>query len=572
MSEYSFGIDLGTSTSEISYLVGGKPVPISDPHTKSPIVPSVVALDRRGQVLVGQSALDDGLPQETIREAKRKMGADHRFKLGDQSLLPEEVAAKVLEKLKSIAKTSLGVEVNEAVITVPAYFTDLERRATMRAAHLAGITPLRLISEPVAAALAYGIERLDEHGMLLVFDFGGGTLDVTIIEMIAGVLDVKATDGDSELGGKDIDEALMEFATQKAGRGLPARGSISWEPLKKKLESAKKSLSEIASVSVHVEALEYEGTIYDLDLDITRDEFEDVIKPIIDKAAIKVQGALDKAGVDKRDVTHLLMVGGTSYIPAIRNAIEKRFGWVSDAKVIDRDLAVTLGAAISAGLKSGEIDTRTSVVVQDSATHRMGIRSLGVVGEQAMSLFSEMIPANASVPWVRTERYHLLRLDQDMVEIQVLQDVKGNAVLAADATETGASGIIRDIPPSTTPEPRSLDIEFRYDENHIIEVTGKVVGIDRAVAFHVNKALLNPDPLTTMGSSQPADINWTSSPLAGRNAPLIKRAEQVLQESPLSGELVEAALVSLKTAVASGDHEETQAAREKLADLLADID
>lgn len=570
MSDIAFGIDLGTSTSEVSYIKDGRPVAINDPHTKSPIVPSVIGLDRKGKFVTGQEALDKALPNAKIRESKRRMGTDERYSLGGHSLLPEDAAALILRKMKDNAEQALGIPMNRAVITVPAYFDDLPRRATERAARLAGTEPIRLISEPVAAAMAYGIERLEEEGRLLVFDFGGGTLDVTIIEMISGVLDVKATDGDKELGGKDMDEALMRFAVERAGFAMPAEGTDEWEALKKEAERTKKDLTAQTTTDIFIPSFQTRnGEVLDLDVEVSRAEFESLIEPFVERALAKIEGSLTKAKIGKERVERLLLVGGTCYIPKVRESVESFFGLKAEPGV-DPDLAVSLGAAISAGLKTGAVDARTSVVLQDAATFRLGTRVLERVGEHLMPMFGELMPANASIPWVRKEKYSLLTLEQDEVAVHVLQDRTGRARLADDAIPTGAIGVIKDIPPSTTDEPRAVDIELRFDESQIIRITAKVVGIDREVVIQLNTDQVHPDPLQVLGSANVVDTLWEKSPLAGRNAPLIKRAESVLATKPDNGEHIEMALAYLKAAVASDNPTKTQEARERLTDLLVD--
>lgn len=569
MSEYAIGIDLGTSTSVVSFIQNGRPVSISDPQTKTPIVPSVVALNRRGDLVAGQTAIDDGMPDAKIREAKRHMGETAEIMLGSHSLLPEDVAALVLKKIKDNAEIALGTEITKAVITVPAYFDDLPRKATERAARKAGIEPIRLISEPVAAALAYGLDRLDDEGMLLVFDFGGGTLDVTVIDMLAGVLEVKATDGDKALGGKDMDELLIEFAVRKAGLGVPIQGTKELDSLKKEVERAKKTLSSQTTADIYVPSFQVtDGNVIDLDIQIDRAEFESLIAPLITRALDKVQGSLEKAKVSKSQIQRLLLVGGTCYIPRVREAVESFFALKGEPGV-DPDLAVSMGAAISAGLKSGAIDSKTSVIVQDAATFRMGTGVLATVGDQLMLVFSELMPANAAIPFVRTKRYHLLSLDQDTVEIDVLQDRSGKAALAADAIPTGAIGVIKDIAPSTTDEPRAIDIEFKLTENQTIEVTGKVIGIDRMVTLHLFGDQARLDPLQSLGGPSVVETLWEKSPLASRNASLIKRTETLLATKPPHTEVIEAALVELKSAIAANQPDQAQDARERLTDLLA---
>jgi len=569
MNQLAFGIDLGTSTSEICFVVNGRPMPINDVYlgNRTPVVPSVVALALDGQeLLVGQRAIDEGDAQHKVREAKRRMGEDFRFGLGLHELLPEEVAALVLRYMAYLGKMATGEDVTEAVITVPAYFDDLPRRATEQAAILAGIRPLRLISEPVAAALAYGIDRLDEEQMLLVFDFGGGTLDVSLIDMFSGVLDVRATDGDKALGGKDMDALVMARVTSATGFEVPVEGTSAYDALKKAVESAKKSLTTADSTLIYLS--HFDGR-RDLEYTLTRAEFNTIIDPLLDRAISRIQACMQKARIDKSKVGKLLLVGGTCYIPYVIERVETFLG-VKSEEGVDRDLAVAMGAAISAGLKIGAVDQH-SLVVQDASTFRLGVDCFEWVGDREMLVFSELMPAGASIPYVKTNRFNLGSLEQDQVMFSVLlADGTGN-LLAEDAKHTGASGVIRDIPPSTTGEPRSVDVELRYDENHIIRVSARVVGIDRECVVQLNSNQFANDPLSSMSASNSVVTLWEQSPLADRNANLIRRAEDVISRGPTQTELIEAALEDLKNAVARNDAAQTQKARERLTGILADL-
>lgn len=570
MSEKSFGIDLGTSTSIISYIQDGRPVAIADPISKTPIVPSIVGLTRRDQLVIGQAALDEALPGQTIREAKRSVGSNEVFQLGEHRLSAIEISSLILRKMKQVADSTLGVDLQEAVITVPAYFDDIPRRATEQAAIAAGIKPLRLISEPVAAALSYGIDRLNQEGILLVFDFGGGTLDVTILEMFSGVLEVKTTDGDKELGGKDIDEAIISHVANKVGFPVPEKRSASWEPVKVAVERAKKALSSAVSHDIYLPSIESGNSINDWDTTISTEELDQVVEPIIEKALNKIDSALKKGGISKGQITNLLLVGGTCWMPSVRKAVQDYIGLEAESGV-DPDMAVSLGAAISAGLKMGDIDSESSVVLQDASTYRLGTSAVSEVGSQYMLMFSELMPANSPIPFVRTQRYHMMRLDQDEVNIDVLQDRSGEAVFAEQAIATGASGVIKDIPPSTTDEPRAVDIELRFDESQIIRVTGKVVGIDKSVTIQLNSDVTHANPLDTMNTDTSIEVLWESSPLATRNSSIIKRAERLISEGHEKAEMIEARLSSLKNSIAENNPDSTQEAREQLTSLLADI-
>lgn len=350
---------------------------------------------------------------------------------------------------------------------------------------------------------------------------------------------------------------------------MAAEGTTAWESLKNATERAKKKLSTSPRADIHVLSFEVKGgDTVDLDVEITQSEFEGLIEPLIDRSLEKIEGCLKKAGVKKESIERLLLVGGTCYIPRVRSAVEGLFGLKAETGV-DPDLAVSLGAAISAGLKTGNLDSSSTPIVQDVATYRMGTSCLTPVGGQIKRVFSELMPANAAVPFFSKERFTLLTTEQDVVLIDVLQG-NDKTFYAEDAIPTGAIGEIVDIPPSTTGEPRSIDIELRYDESHVIRVTAKMVGIDRSLTLVLHADQIGDDPLKAMGAGSVVSDLWEKSPLATKNASLIKRAEVVLQGKPNNGEHIEAALIELKDAVARNSQDSAQEARERLVDLLSD--
>ena len=573
MNRVAFGIDLGTSTSVVSYIHNDRPVTINDPKSKSPIVPSIVALSARDDtLLVGNDALGKVDPATVVREAKRYMGTDHEFAVGANILTAPQVAALVLRKLKENAEQITGYKLTEAVITVPAYFDDLPRRATELAANLADIKTLRLISEPVAAATAYGLDKLSDQAMLVVFDFGGGTLDVTIIELLAGVLEVKATHGNKELGGKDIDDAFMRYVTDRANVPFPVAGTLYFELLKREVEKAKKDLSVDRSSDIILDQCRDSATgrTFDIDVQVTREQFNAVIQPIIDRAVDCVTVALDKAGVGRGEINRLLLVGGTCYTPKVRESIESMFALKAEAG-LDPDLAVSQGAAISAGLKVGAIEADDAVIVQDAATYRIGTTILTEVGSQRMAKFAELMPANAKVPFMRKQRYTLLNCTQDECEIDVLIDPKGTAIFPEDAQQTGAVGMLTDIPPSPTGEPWAIDVEITYDENHIVQVEAKVVGLDKQLTLKLNQSEFVANSLRSIELHNTVSELWNNAPQAARNAALIKRAESLASKHPASSEKIEAIVDDLKRAIADDSENRIHDARVRLAQFLESI-
>lgn len=564
------GIDLGTSTCAAARIVSGRPSPILDPMTKSPLVPSIIGLNIRGELIAGAAAAEEVNPAAILRETKRRMGDDYQFSLGEYKLSPSEAGAVMLRQIADNVELGTGTRPSKVVVTVPAYFSDIQRRATTDAVHLAGLSLIRLISEPVAAAMAYGIDKLEDEAKLLVFDFGGGTLDVSICELFGGVLEVKATDGDDKLGGKDIDTAIITYLIEANGYPSLNESSVDFEKVKRVVENAKKRLSSEESVRVFAAQVASPSGVADWDASLTRSQLEQIVEPIISKAIATIDRALGKAGIRIGDLDRLLLVGGTCYMPLIKKRVQAYIGLKAEQD-LDPDLAVSFGAAISAGLASGAISRKHSVLTQDAATYRMGTGVLEQVGSHYMLGFSELMPANAPIPFSRTQRYHLLTLEQDSVDIEVYQDPSGKAQLAHDAVPTGAVGVIKDIPPSTTQEPRVVDVTFTYDENHIIQVNAKVVGLNRECTVQLNKDSVSPNPLEVRLRDSDLETLWENSPISARNTPIIKKAQELVDAAGDGLPTLDAALAKLKLAVASNDKEAAADARRIVTDIIAGL-
>ncbi|MEJ5169908.1 MAG: Hsp70 family protein [Fimbriimonadales bacterium] len=573
--ELAFGIDLGTSTSIVSVLRDGKPFAIPDPLTKTPIVPSIVGLNRRGELEAGEAALRATTdPTKLIREAKRSMGTDDRFTLGAHALSAEEVGALVLKKMAAVAESYLGVPLRKAVITVPAYFGDLERRATLRAAELAGIEAIRLISEPVAAAAAFGLDNLHYEGTVLVFDWGGGTLDVTILEMIEGVLEVKASHGDKMLGGKDIDAVLVEHALAEFRRqypnAQPTKNAL--ELLKRSCESAKKQLTESNSADIVVENFAAsEGDTVELCVTVTRSEFDRMIRPLIDRALQTVDEALRKANLQKNDIQQVLLVGGTTYTPSIREAVVRHMGRPALSGV-DPDLAVSHGASISAALALGVIDPKSdqSLVIADCNTHGLGARILHVDEYRAYHVYDELIPPNTPIPYFTKRLYSLLYPDQTEMELHLYQDVHNTKQLE-DCVPTGSSGVITGIPPALYGEPHKVEVDFSYDQNHIVQVTATIVGVGKSTTIRLQSDSLLPSEAGGAAAKSKIDQLWQSSPLAKQNERLIERAQEAIRSGHPKSEMLEALVADLKAKIATNNADAARSIRQRLIDLLAEV-
>lgn len=567
------GIDLGTSTSIVSYFVDGNPKPIPDPATKSPIVPSVVGLSMSGkETLVGQHALDQSRPGQILMETKRGTGRGERYALGERQLSSEEVAALILGHLKRNAEAHLGEKVTDVVISVPANYEDVRRRAVMQSARMAGLNVVRLINEPTAAAMAYGISALNAEELLLVYDFGGGTLDVTILEMIQGVLDVHTSHGVAELGGKDMDACIMQHAQAEFMRQYPRAkiGGASERRLKAQAEPAKKILSTYDSASIVVENYAtLDGDLLDLDLKLSRSDFESMIRPLIDRSIQAVDEALGKAGISASQVTKVLLVGGTTWIPSVRAAVLSHLGKPA-VSGCDPDLAVSMGACISAALAADKVDSKSSLVVQDVCTYGLGTLTVQYVGGIMALAYEELMPPNTPVPYsVRRDHYSLLRPDQEEMEVDLVQDLKGNAVWPDDTTPTGCSGTLTGIPPSETGDPHQVSIEFHYDANGMVHLRSWLPELDDKELVLVHRVVGGESP-EAMPDEVSIDSMWEQAPLAPEYITWIRRAEAALADSPPNAAQIRSAMVELKTKISMGAETEAEEASERLIDLLTE--
>mgnify|MGYP005850067369 CR=1 FL=1 len=567
------GIDLGTSTSIISYFTDGNPKPIPDPATKSPIIPSVVGLSMSGkETLVGQYALDQSRPGQLLMETKRGTGRGERYRLGDRQLSAEEVATLILAHLKRNAEAHLGEKIRDVVISVPANYEDVRRRAVMESARMAGLNVVRLINEPTAAAMAYGIQALNAEELLLVYDFGGGTLDVTILEMIQGVLDVRTSHGVAELGGKDLDACIMQWAEAEFVRRHPGAkiGLASERRLKAQAEPAKKALSTYDSASIIVENYAtQDGELLDLDLRLSRSGFEEMIRPLVARSVEAVDEALSKAAVSPEQLTKVLLVGGTTWIPAVRNAVLTHLAKPA-VSGCDPDLAVSMGACISAALAAGEVDSKSSLVVQDVCTYGLGTLNIQNVGGIWALAYDELMPPNTPIPYsVRRDHYSLQRLDQDQMEVDLVQDLRGDAVWPDDTTPTGCSGSLTGIPPSETDTPHDVSLEFHYDANGIVHLRAWLPDLDN-MELHLTHDASGAGSRDIIPEDEGMDALWEHTPLGGKYAVWIRRAEAAIAESPPNVSTIQAATVELKTKISMGAEAEAQRACDHLIDLLTE--
>ena len=433
------------------------------------MIPSVVGLSDDGRIIVGQTALNQFVvaPERTVRSIKRKMGSDEQVALGERSYRPEEISAFILRHLKQMAEEVLGDSVEKAVITVPAYFNDVQRQATKRAGELAGLEVVRIVNEPTAAALAYGIDFQSDQ-FLLVYDLGGGTFDVSVIEQQGEILEVRASHGNVHLGGDDFDERLLQHLLAllssehhydfKSDRCVMAR-------LVRAAERAKVSLSSAPYASATEEFLaRYEGQIVHLNAEVARDEMERIIEDLLESTLTSIDQALKEAGLEAGKINRVLLVGGSTRIPRVRELIESHLGQEPSMEV-NPDEAVALGAAVQAAIVNGDA---VNAMLIDVSPHSMGIE----IAEMAFYDFvpghyKPIIRRNTAIPTTRSERFYTMTPEQDTVEIKVYQ---GESSLCEENTLLGDFRLT-DIPLNPKPDmPREIIVEFSYNLNGVVEV------------------------------------------------------------------------------------------------------
>lgn len=576
MEDLSFGIDLGTSTSEISVFRDGRPLPIPDPATKSPIIPSLVAINKREDLLVGEDARSwVNLPGHGVREVKRKMGSGEHLTLKEKLFRPEELSALILRKLRTNAEEYTGLSVQEVVLSVPANFADAKRKATMTAGELAGLKISRLINEPTAAALAFGINNLEKEEQLAVFDFGGGTLDISILEMVNGVLDVKSSYGDDALGGKDIDESLIGHILERFKVGAP--GAVISErqlmSLKGVAEEVKKHLSTHSDCSRVVSQFAVQGGVpVDLEIEITRQEFEMLIAPLLDRARTCVRQALAAKGFRPSSINRVLLVGGTTYIPIVRQLVAEMFG-KEPKRDVDPDLAVSMGACIQAALAHGQISEDKGIILTDVCPFGLGVDCVVDIGGQLMVVYSPLMEPNTTIPYSTKQEYRLIHPDQREVDIHIYQDHTGKARFPQEAVDTGVEGVITDIPPALYGTPHPLEVEFNYTIDGVAEVKASIPGMNKSVTINYKSSALRMDDSQKAESKQRLDELWKQNPKAKEYVSAIKKAEEFMAKIPPQERApLSQTVADLKEALTSDNAGKMKEAHDRLIDLLFDLD
>ena len=567
------GIDLGTTNSVVAVMEGGEPTVITN-QEGSRLTPSVVGFAKNGERLVGQLAKRQAVsnPDRTISSIKRHMGeGTYRVTIDDKKYSPEEISAMILQKLKADAEAYLGEKVTQAVITVPAYFNDSQRQATKDAGKIAGLEVLRIINEPTAASLAYGIDKTDDH-TIMVYDLGGGTFDVSILDVGDGVFEVKATNGDTHLGGDDFDKKIMDWMVDefKKAEGIDlSNDRMAMQRLREAAEKAKIELSGVMSTNINLPFITAgaDGPKH-LDMDLTRAKFEAMTADLVERTMGPVRQAMSDAGLSAGEISKIVMVGGSSRILAVQAAIKKFMG-KEPYKGVNPDECVAVGAAIQAGVLSGEEGTG-SVLLLDVTPLSLGIETLGGV-------FTKIIDRNTTIPTSKKQVFSTAADNQPSVDIHVLQ---GEREMAADNKTLGRFEL-SGIPAAPRGIPK-IEVAFDIDANGIVNVSAKDLGTGKEQKITITSSgTLDKDEVDRMVKEAEANAEADKKRKEGVEVKnqadnLIYQAEKTMKDMEGKGKddmiaKVKAAVDTLKESVKGDDLDKIKADTEALTKPLYEL-
>jgi len=563
------GIDLGTTNSCVAVLEGGEPKVIPNPEGGR-TTPSVVAF-KNGERQVGEVAKRQAITNpNTIISIKRHMGTTHKVTAEGKEYTPQEISAMILQYLKSYAEDYLGEKVEKAVITVPAYFNDAQRQATKDAGKIAGLEVERIINEPTAAALAYGLDKTDEDQTILVFDLGGGTFDVSILELGDGVFEVHATAGDNHLGGDDFDQAIIDYLVSefKKEHGIDlSKDKMALQRLKDAAEKAKKDLSGVTSTQISLPFITAgESGPLHLEMTLTRAKFDELTADLVERTMGPTRQALQDAGLTANDIDKVILVGGSTRIPAVQEAIRKEIG-KEPHKGVNPDEVVAMGAAIQGGVLTGDVK---DVVLLDVTPLSLGIETMGGV-------FTKLIERNTTIPTSKSQIFSTAADNQTAVDIHVLQ---GERPMAADNKTLGRFQLT-DIPPAPRGIPQ-IEVTFDIDKNGIVNVSAKDLGTGKQQKITIKSSTtLSDEEIERMVKEAEANAEKDKkrkeeAELRNEADQLVFTAEKTLKE--LEGKVdaseiskAEKAKDELKAAIEKNDLNEMRQKKDALQEIVQDL-